>query len=283
VNDIYRSAQGARAVREWYREQLASWPVPSEEHRLPTSQGETFVLASGPAGAPPLVLLHGSGANSAVWRADVAVWAGRFRVYAVDLIGEPGRSAPSRPPLGSDAHAAWLDDVLEALGMKHAPFVGESIGGWLAVDYATRRPGRVDRLALLCPSGIGRSKVGVLIAAGLLLPLGRWGRRTAMRLAIGSALPPAVIEQILLVYRHFRPRRERLPVFGDDTLRLLTMPVLVTAGGRDRMIDSAGTRRRLAATVPHAMVTVLPGAGHLLPRQTGAILDFLVSEERSHA
>lgn len=62
--------------------------------------------------------------------------------------------------------------MLDALGIARAAFVGTSLGGWLALDYATRRPERVDRLALLCPGGVGRQKRGWLFRALLLRPSG---------------------------------------------------------------------------------------------------------------
>nr|BFE80953.1 hypothetical protein GCM10020093_035540 [Planobispora longispora] len=171
----YTSAEGARAVERRYRELLELWPVPAEHLRVPTRQGETFVVACGPPDAPPVVLLHGSGINSVMWAEATPAWSRHFRLYAVDMIGEPGLSAPSRPPLDSDAYALWLDDVLAGLGVERASFVGVSLGGWLAVDYATRRPGRAGRLALLCPGGIGGQKYGMLLVALLLQLFGRRG------------------------------------------------------------------------------------------------------------
>jgi len=73
------------------------------------------------------VLRQGSGANAAMWMRDIASWAEGHRVYAVDVIGEPGFSAPSRPALASDAYALWLDDVLHALGLGRASCVGVSL------------------------------------------------------------------------------------------------------------------------------------------------------------
>jgi pimeloyl-ACP methyl ester carboxylesterase len=99
------------------------------------------------------VLLHGSGSNSAEWTGRIAELAGRFRVYAIDIIGEPGLSAPARPPLGSDRYARWLDSVLDAMGLGRVPIMAISL---------TRRPDRVERLALSCPSGIGRQRKGFL-------------------------------------------------------------------------------------------------------------------------
>src|SRR5581483_4959773 len=104
---IYKSEEGARAVRERYEQILKRWPAPSRHMRVPTREGETFVVACGEEQAPPLLLLHGAVANSSVWMREIPLWAPHFRVFAVDLIGEPGLSAPSRPPLASEAHALW--------------------------------------------------------------------------------------------------------------------------------------------------------------------------------
>jgi pimeloyl-ACP methyl ester carboxylesterase len=278
----YRSAAGEAAVRERYLELLGQWPVPYEELRVPTREGETFVVACGPVDGPPVLLLQGSGANAAMWRRDIAVWAEDFRVYAVDVIGEPGLSAPSRPPLASGAYAGWLDDVLDRLGLSRASLVGVSLGGWLALDYAIRRPDRVERLVLLSPSGIGRAKLGILVKAVLLAPLGRWGRRRLLRSAVGAAPgAPGPADDVvlgefaLLIFAHFRPRREVVPIFPDEALRRVTAPMLVIVGERDAMLDSNGTARRLAQAVPHAQVRLLPAAGHLLRGQAMPVRDFL--------
>jgi pimeloyl-ACP methyl ester carboxylesterase len=131
---------------ERYRQVLMHWPVPNEQPRVPTREGETFVIVCGPEEAPPLLLLHGSMANSAMWMGDIAAWSAHFRIYAVDIIGDAGLSAASRPPLATDAHALWLDDVMRGLSLTKASMVGVSLGGWLALDYATRRPERVESL-----------------------------------------------------------------------------------------------------------------------------------------
>jgi pimeloyl-ACP methyl ester carboxylesterase len=281
--EIYKSEEGAQLVRDRYLELLSGWPVPSQQLRVPTREGETFIVASGREDAPPLLLLQGSGANTAMWMRDIAVFASQFRVYAVDMIGEPGLSAPSRPPLGSEAYALWLDDVMQALSLTRTSIVGVSLGGWLALDYATRRPGRVEALVLVSPSGIGRQKRGFLFKALPLLLLGRWGRRKAMRMATGPA--PSTIDAadrdlarfVLLIFQHFRPRTTRIPQFGDVALRRLTMPVLLIVGGRDALLDSDATRRRLQLAAPHAEVRFLPDAGHIIRDQADSIVEFLLA------
>ncbi|MFJ9852279.1 alpha/beta fold hydrolase [Streptomyces sp. NPDC101150] len=277
TNALYKSQAGAEEILRRYQGALDAWPVPAEHLRLPTRQGETFVVVSGPKDAPPLILLHGSGANATMWLDDVATWSRHFRTYAVDVIGEPGFSAPARPPLASDASAQWLDDVLEGLGISRTAIVATSLGGWLALDYARRRPERVTRLALLCPGGLGRQKLGLLFKTLLLRTLGRKGVARSVRAATGLEDPKfqPVLDTVVLTFTHFKPRTERLPVVPDEALRQLAMPMLVIAGERDVLFDSAETARRVRTCVPQATVRLLPEAGHALFGQTDTILEFL--------
>jgi pimeloyl-ACP methyl ester carboxylesterase len=274
---IYKSEAGRRELLDNYRQVLATWPVPAEHVRVPTREGETFVLVSGPQDAPPLVLLHGSGANASMWRGDVATWSQYFRTYAVDLVGEPGLSAPSRPALNSNAVSRWLDDVLEGLGISSAAFVATSLGGWTALDFAIRRPERVTRLALLCPGGVGRQKVGWIFKGLLTRPFRRGGlHESAMTVAgLDAERHREALDAVVLTFTHFNPRREKLPVFSDDALRGLTMPILVIVGGRDVMLDSRQTARRVRECVSHSTVYLLPEAGHAILDQTEPIAKFL--------
>jgi pimeloyl-ACP methyl ester carboxylesterase len=286
-SQLYRSDDGKAQVHAAYRSVLDAWPVPREEIRVPTCQGETFVVTCGPADAPAVVLLHGGATNSAMWIRSVQTWASTFRLYAVDIIGEPGFSAPSRPPLSSDAYARWLDDVLAALRLSCVSLVGASLGGLLALDYAIRRPASVRALVLLAPAGIANVRVGYLLSAVPLYFMGAWGRRKALELVMG--LPPEEMtptaERFLksceLIMSHHVIRTQPLPVFGDEALRKLRMPVLAVLGAKDVVFNSNAIRRRLQACVDGARVIWLETAGHGLTDQTAAIRDFLSLDTHS--
>lgn len=265
---IFDSPEGARLVEAIYRDELAAWPVPHEERVVATSFGSTFVVVSGPEQGPPLVLLHGSSANPVSWAPAIPAWARHRRVYAVDVPGEPGRSAPTRLDLPTEHHR-WLGEVLDALNLTTTAMVGESLGGWLAVDWAQRNPERVTALILICPGGVGRQRRETVVVALLLRLI---SLRRSMSWLVGSDALPA---SALTIQRHFRPRMPPLPIVDDESLRRLSMPLLVVLGARDRLFDSAGTRRRLASTVEHAEVVVLPDRGHALDRPTDLVLDFL--------
>lgn len=280
MSAIYKSPAAQNAVEAGYRHMLDAWPVPHEELRIATAQGETFVIACGPKDAPPLIAFHGAQANSCAWMFDSMAWSQGFRLYLVDVPGDAGFSAPVRPELGSEAYVLWLDEVLAALGVARASLVGVSLGGWLALDYATRRPERVERLALLCPAGVGGQKNLLLKVLPLLL-LGKWGQRKVGEMVFGTTPGdvPAPVQKLIdyvgVINASTRPRPTRIPIFPDAALARLTMPVLAIVGGRDVLIDSEGTRDRLLAHTPGARVIYLPEARHVIPGQTAVIHDFL--------
>src|SRR5690606_27129965 len=105
--------------------------------------GSTHVIASGPANAPPLVLLHGLQATALVWRPNVEGLSRQFRVYAIDIIGQGGRSASSQLLYKRQQMTNWMCELFDALGIEQAALVGNSYGGFLALTQALLAPERV--------------------------------------------------------------------------------------------------------------------------------------------
>lgn len=281
---VFASAEAADAVLRQYREVLERWPVAKTELQVPTREGSTFVIACGPKAAPPVVLLHGSLGNSAAWMGAVPLWAQKFRLYAVDLIGEPGLSARVRPKLRSDAYALWLGDVLAGLGLARAAFIGASLGGWVALDYASRKPQAVQALALIGPAGVGRQKNFLLKAVPLLL-LGAWGRRKLREIVFGPApevSPEAggfLASLMENMGKAVKPRVVLVPKLSEKALQRLHMPVLAIAGGRDVLFDAADMRDRLERNAPQAEICFLEEGHHFLPGGASRVMHFLESVE----
>ncbi|MET0865559.1 MAG: alpha/beta fold hydrolase, partial [Nakamurella sp.] len=120
------------------------WPAPAETVTLKSDFGSTQVHVSGPPEAPALVLLPAYQASSAEWIALARNLNGAFRVFAVDLVGDAGGSTAGIRKIDSpDDMVAWVDTVLDGLGLSTTQLGGHSYGAWIAHEYALRRPGRV--------------------------------------------------------------------------------------------------------------------------------------------
>ena len=149
----FKSVEGRAAFQQAYAAALRSWPVPFEALDVPTRFGTTHVIASGPAGAPAVVLLHCMAGTAIAWRSNVAALSQRFRTCAVDIPAQPNLSVLTRRIRNRQEQAEWFTDLLDALGAPTASIVGNSYGGFLALSQACLTPERVDQLILISPAG----------------------------------------------------------------------------------------------------------------------------------
>lgn len=275
---IYWSEEGKRAIQAYYEDVLARWPVSHDRLSLPTQLGETFVIASGAPLDPPLVLLHGSSTNSASWMGDVLAYSPHYRTYAVDIPGEPGKSAPARPSLKRQGYVGWFDDLLAALDIDRTAVVAVSLGGWIALQYAIARPEKVDKLALICPGGVTAPRASWMLRLIVLSLFGERGMAAIKRAMFGDVPISEEVEAFMaLVQAHYRPRIESLPVFADQELAQLRMPTLLVAGGKDVAYHSYKTAARMERLLPRFQAVLLPEAGHVLLDTPAQVMPFLAS------
>jgi pimeloyl-ACP methyl ester carboxylesterase len=251
-------------LQDAYDALLDRWGVPVEQLELIDEFGTTHVNACGPADGPPVVLLPGHGATSPVWFTVAPRLATQYRVYAIDLIVDAGRSTNTgrRPKTPSDLHA-WLTNTFDGLGVGRAAVCGHSYGGWLALTYAVERPDRVERLALLDPTDcyVGLRVPYILRALPSLLRPSL--QRTASFLrweTQGLPLDPQVVELAGLAAEQpstpfVRPKRPADHQLGD-------LAPLVLVAGRSKCHDAARLAQRISTLSPAGTVVQLPTATH---------------------
>ena len=283
--EVYKSEKAAHRVHKLYRDYLNSWPIAHEEKFISTRFGDTFVIESGPESAPAVVMLHGTMATAAMWREEISTLSKGYHVFAIDVIGDAGFSAPVRPSTNTDEHALWLQDVLEALGLPSAHFVGLSLGGWLALDFAVRYPEQVSSLTLITPGGVADKNI--IVWALPLMLMGSWGAEKVRERIVGRSPTTKTEQQVKLsefsaaIFAGMNPRTESLRKISDDELAAIDIPVLVLLGADDVTMDSIEIERRLKQLVSQAEIKIFPGKRHFLGNQSEAIYGFLSETTRN--
>jgi pimeloyl-ACP methyl ester carboxylesterase len=149
----FRSPEARAQLIGKYDAIIRSWPVPCEERDVATTFGTTHIVVSGPASAPPLVLLDGACTTSAMWSPIIAPPAGSCRCYCIDTITDGSKCVPAQRVTGASRHVDRLRVIFSALAIENARVAGLSYGGWLALLLAEHAPELVNRLVLVCPAG----------------------------------------------------------------------------------------------------------------------------------
>ncbi len=269
---VFKTEAGRDKVRAYYHNVLSRFPF--GQQYVDTGYGKTFLLTAGNPENEPVILLHGSGSNSAFWFPEMMALSGQYRVYAADIPGEAGNSSEYRPDLYTNDFALWMKDVLDALGISRAIIIGNSLGGWMALKFATVYPERVSHLVLIAASGLAPIRPSFLQA--VMHAQQADGTVNVTQEILGDQnIPKEVLDFMNLIAESYNPIQE-LPLFSDEQLKRLCMPVLFIDGEEDAIIDAHGSMKRLKSLVPSAQTLLMPGCGHAVFNAIEYILPFLL-------
>ena len=231
------------------------------------------MITCGPTNAPPLVLLHGYDATSAMWAPNIADFSKAYRVYALDVMGQPSKSSPTKPIRSPGDYAVWLADTLDSLKVDRTCLVGQSYGAWLALNFAMAAPQRVQRLVLLSPGGgfvpMSRqfSLRGMLMARFPTRVTVNWFMRwLGVTDRPGATVAAPLLELMYLGLRHFRVPIETLRVmpvmFPDDQLRAMRVPTLLLIGEQEVICDPVTALARARRLFPDVQGELVPQCSH---------------------
>jgi pimeloyl-ACP methyl ester carboxylesterase len=78
-----------------------------------------------------------------------------FRIYLVDVVGQPGLSSGNSPDVKTDEFGLWICEVLDGLKLEKVNIAGASFGGLLGMKLANVAPERITNMVLLNPIGFG--------------------------------------------------------------------------------------------------------------------------------
>lgn len=277
---LYRSEAGRQKVLAYYEKQLQGWGIPTETRMVPTRYGATHVIAFGNPAAPPLILLHGHSTNAGMWKPFAPQLAQKHRVYALDIIGQPGKSAEYIPKTDSREYLDWLCDVLAALGIQQAAFMGISFGGFLSLKFASHHPEMVRRVVALAPAGITHVKYHEVVWNVLPAMLGEKGALQASRNLGRGAIDPELETAFALKLAYYSALPVIKPLLlSDEELRRITVPLLYVIGDQDAFFSAKSGIARIQSLIAHTQTELYRGETHLFnkcfPQVSARILNFL--------
>ena len=271
----------------------------SRDHaRIPVGPGELHAERYG-FGDHPLVLLHGFGTSTFLWRLVApALPLGQVTAWALDLLGHGESDRPAEADYGIAAQATAVEQAMTALRIGRATLVGVDIGAAVALRLAATRPARVHGLVLISPPPPGKARsedlaeLGRLAARHLfeatrgMLGAAAWvGPLLEKSVASPEAMPARLITRYAAPFvgadgvRHLQSLANAI---SDDELeeldlRAITARTLVLRGEQDAWC-SAADATRLASSIGAGEVRTLPGAGRLLPEEAPAALGAILAE-----
>ena len=248
-------------------------------------------MEAGRADAPPLVLLHGVGANSMHWRFQLAGLSDRFRVVAWNAPGYVLSDAFKTDTPGCKDFADALDDFLAALKLDRVNIVGNSFGSRVAQCFAVHHPGRIIKLAMT-GTGIGPREISeddkrkIIATREAQIAKGGYAFGARVSALLGAKATPETTELVRNVVRATSPRGFMHGVklgladgySPEEVAGKLSFPVLMISGSEDRVNPIDKHAAILLKVLRQGKLEVLEGIGHLPEVETPEVVNRLLRE-----
>jgi len=294
-NGLYKSESGYRAIMTWYDGLVDKMEFPHESIFVDTAFGKTHMIAAGDIAAEPMFLIPGVAGSAPLWRRQLKDLSKNHRVYALDMLGQPGRSEGRPLSYLNDDFVHWLTAVMDELNIAKANVVGASVGGWVALRSGIVAPERINKSVMLGPTGICRARLPIKIwltkvlgnsSSADVLENDLTAKSIAAKGKKGTfgTFDRQLARAMSLATKHFRVDRS-VGIYNEQTgrinpvasakvlrrffmaesahsLRSFAVPGLIILGQHETLYNPVKMGQKARRLMPDVRVEVVPNAGH---------------------
>lgn len=154
MTSLYKSEQGKKEILNLYEEKLDQLNIEYHYKTVPTSFGKTNIIVSGKPSNPPIIIVHGSNACAPIALETYPNLNKSYRVYAIDVLAQPNKSAGTRLNMKDDSYGKWMDEIISHLNIENVTMAGFSFGGLVILKTLEFNESKIKEVFLSAPAYI---------------------------------------------------------------------------------------------------------------------------------
>lgn len=151
---MFKSKVGKNEILSLYDKKLESLNIDYEYLTVETSFGTTNIIATGDPANPPIILVHGSNGCAPIALETYANLHKEFRVFAVDVLAQPNKSAETRLSMKDDSYGKWINEIIADLKIESVTMAGFSFGGLIILKTLEYDESKIKEVYLSAPAYI---------------------------------------------------------------------------------------------------------------------------------
>lgn len=192
---IYKSKSGREKSLKLYDKQLNKLKRQYSDICVKTSFGNTHIIETGNFTGKPLLVFHGGNSTSAYNLLMCQFLLDDFHIYAVDIMGHPGKSDEVCLSHKGYDYGRWASEVIDNLGYKSILCFGGSFGGGVLAKLISVAPEKIKKAVLIVPAGIDNALP--ISSIKMMVPLLQYQITKKKKYLIKTSLYMALNEDVL--------------------------------------------------------------------------------------
>jgi pimeloyl-ACP methyl ester carboxylesterase len=149
---MFKSKQGKKEILSLYDKKLEILNLDFEYLTVQTSFGKTNIIATGDSENPPIIIVHGSNGCAPIALETYLNLHKKYRVFAVDVLAQPNKSAYTRLSMKDDSYGKWMNEIITELKIESVTMAGFSFGGLIILKTLEYDESRIKEVYLSAPA-----------------------------------------------------------------------------------------------------------------------------------
>lgn len=252
---MFKSEQGKKEILSLYDKKLESLNLDFEYLTVQTSFGKTNIIATGDPTNPPIIIVHGSNGCAPIALEAYANLHKTFRVYALDVLAQPNKSAEMRLSMKDNSYGRWMNEIITDLKIESVTMAGFSFGGLIILKTLEHDEAKIKEVYLSAPAYIVNGNPLKAIFK-VFIPMKRYMKTKKVKYVekflshLFTDRDEFAIEFLSKVFLEFEMDFTPVPVIDAKAAKEITTPITLFAAQNDIMFPGNKMIKRAAKIFP---------------------------------
>ncbi|PWN06332.1 alpha/beta fold hydrolase [Rhodohalobacter mucosus] len=255
MSSLFKSEQGKSEILQLYDAKLESLNIDYEYITVQTSFGHTHIIAAGDPANPPVILVHGSNGCAPIALETYANLHKEYRVYAIDVLAQPNKSAETRLSMKDDSYGKWMNEIITDLKIESVTMAGFSFGGLIILKTLENDETRIKEVYLSAPAYIVNGNPLKAIFK-VFIPMKRYMKTKKVKYVekflshLFTDRDEFAIEFLSKVFLEFKMDFTPVPVIDTKKAQAINTPITIFAAKHDILFPGQKMLKRAKKIFP---------------------------------
>ncbi len=252
---MFKSKKGKNEILRLYDKKLESLNIEYEYLTVQTSFGKTNIIATGDPTNPPIIIVHGSNGCAPIALETYANLYKTFRVFAVDVLAQPNKSAETRLSMKDDSYGKWMNEIIADLKIESVTMAGFSFGGLIILKTLEHNEAKIKEVYLSAPAYVVNGNPLKAIFK-VFIPMKRYMKTKKVKYVekflshLFTDRDEFAIEFLSKVFLEFEMDFTPVPVIDAKAANEITTPITIFAAQNDILFPGNKMIKRAAKIFP---------------------------------
>ena len=281
---MFKSKKGKKEILHLYDEKLESLNIDYEYVTVNTTFGITNIIAAGDPENPPIIIVHGSNGCAPIALETYANLHKKYRVFAVDVLAQPNKSAETRLSMKDDSYGKWMNEVIATLKIDSVTMAGFSFGGLIILKTLEYDETKIREVYLSAPAHIVNGNP-LKALFKVFIPMKRYMKTKKVKYVekflshLFTDRDEFAIEFLSKVFLEFDMDFTPVPVIDANKAREITTPITIFAAQNDILFPGKKMIKRAVKIFPSLKKsTLLEHSKHVQNKDQNEVIESIIIE-----